>query len=416
MPAIARRRWRCSAELDQPDIPRRGPNAMFSLLAPGAHIPPHTGVANTRLVCHLPLIVPPGCWFRVGAETRDWEVGKAWVFDDTIEHEALNPSDALRVIFIVDTWHPGPVAGGARRGRGGDGGDRPGRADGGAVTARGGAAAEGRQSRRCRCGVRGRGEGGEERARSRGAAAARAAARAPSRRRAHVAGARPRPSRARGSGAGGRRVRESGGAGAERRAHRPQPRPLQRWRRGCQSVDLFERALALAPNDGAVLLGRAAAQLAEGRIDDAIAGLDGQLARHPGWIPGHATLAGCAGCAASARPSPQLRGRARRGAARGRDVARTGRTPDPRRPYTTRSGGDRRAAARRRGRTSPSTPSRRSLSPKRARSTRPTALFAALGPIAHVTIARYLRHLLRAGRPGGGGGVRRAAGSADPAR
>jgi hypothetical protein len=92
--------------LDQPNVPRRGPNAMFSLLAPGAHIPPHTGVANTRLVCHLPLIVPPGCWFRVGAETRPWEVGKAWVFDDTIEHEAMNPSEALRVILIVDTWHP----------------------------------------------------------------------------------------------------------------------------------------------------------------------------------------------------------------------------------------------------------------------------------------------------------------------
>ncbi|HEV7660618.1 MAG TPA: aspartyl/asparaginyl beta-hydroxylase domain-containing protein [Allosphingosinicella sp.] len=93
-------------ELGQPDIQRRGPNAMFSLLAPGAHIPPHTGVANTRLVCHLPLIVPDGCWFRVGAETRPWRPGEAWIFDDTIEHEALNPSDALRVILIVDTWHP----------------------------------------------------------------------------------------------------------------------------------------------------------------------------------------------------------------------------------------------------------------------------------------------------------------------
>jgi hypothetical protein len=94
------------AGLGQPVIPRRGPNAMFSLLAPGAHIPPHVGVANTRLVCHLPLIVPAGCWFRVGAETRLWERGKAWVFDDTIEHEALNPSGELRVILIVDTWHP----------------------------------------------------------------------------------------------------------------------------------------------------------------------------------------------------------------------------------------------------------------------------------------------------------------------
>ena len=93
--------------LDQPQVAGRSPNAMFSLLAPGAHIPPHTGVANTRLVCHLPLIVPPGCWFRVGAERRDWKVGEAWLFDDTIEHEARNESDALRVILIVDTWHPG---------------------------------------------------------------------------------------------------------------------------------------------------------------------------------------------------------------------------------------------------------------------------------------------------------------------
>jgi len=94
-------------ELDQPAIPRRGPNAMFSLLAPGAHIPPHTGVANTRLVCHLGLTVPPGCWFRVGDERREWTVGEAFVFDDTIEHEAANPSGELRVVLIVDTWHPG---------------------------------------------------------------------------------------------------------------------------------------------------------------------------------------------------------------------------------------------------------------------------------------------------------------------
>ena len=91
---------------DQPVIAERSPNAMFSLLAPGAHIPPHNGVTNTRLVCHLPLIVPEGCWFRVGDETRAWREGAAWVFDDSIEHEAMNPTDRLRVILIVDTWHP----------------------------------------------------------------------------------------------------------------------------------------------------------------------------------------------------------------------------------------------------------------------------------------------------------------------
>jgi tetratricopeptide (TPR) repeat protein len=94
------------ATLPQPDIATVSPNAMFSLLAPGARIPAHHGVANTRLVCHLPLIVPDGCWFRVGAERRVWRRGEAWVFDDTIEHEAANESAALRVILICDIWHP----------------------------------------------------------------------------------------------------------------------------------------------------------------------------------------------------------------------------------------------------------------------------------------------------------------------
>ncbi|MGL5838404.1 MAG: aspartyl/asparaginyl beta-hydroxylase domain-containing protein [Sphingorhabdus sp.] len=94
------------ATLPQPDIYGAGPNAMFSLLAPGAHIPPHTGISNARLVCHLPIIVPEGCWFRIGKETRLWERGKAWVFDDTIEHEAMNPSGELRVVMICDIWHP----------------------------------------------------------------------------------------------------------------------------------------------------------------------------------------------------------------------------------------------------------------------------------------------------------------------
>jgi aspartyl/asparaginyl beta-hydroxylase (cupin superfamily) len=94
------------AELPQPVVGGASPNAMFSLLAPGAVIPPHVGVSNSRLVCHLPLIVPEGCWFRVGAETRYWKPGEAFVFDDTIEHEAENPSGELRVVFIFDVWHP----------------------------------------------------------------------------------------------------------------------------------------------------------------------------------------------------------------------------------------------------------------------------------------------------------------------
>lgn len=92
--------------LPQPAIDLRCPAAMFSALQPRTRIPPHTGVANFRLVVHLPLIVPAGCGFRVGGETREWRVGEAWVFDDTIEHEAWNDSDEMRVIFICDVWNP----------------------------------------------------------------------------------------------------------------------------------------------------------------------------------------------------------------------------------------------------------------------------------------------------------------------
>jgi aspartyl/asparaginyl beta-hydroxylase (cupin superfamily) len=94
------------SKLPQPQVPGASPNAMFSLLAPRTRIPPHTGVANTRLVCHLPLIVPEGCGFRCGATTREWKIGEAFVFDDTIEHEAWNDSGELRVVLIVDLWPP----------------------------------------------------------------------------------------------------------------------------------------------------------------------------------------------------------------------------------------------------------------------------------------------------------------------
>ena len=92
--------------LPQPQVRLRSPTAMFSVLQPKTRIPPHTGVANFRLVVHLPLIVPAGCGFRVGGETREWRVGEAWVFDDTIEHEAWNDSDQIRIIMICDIWNP----------------------------------------------------------------------------------------------------------------------------------------------------------------------------------------------------------------------------------------------------------------------------------------------------------------------
>ncbi len=87
-------------------IPGQTPAVLFSLLRPGARIPPHTGMFNTRLICHLPLIVPEGCGFRVGNAVRPWVEGQCLIFDDSIEHEAWNNSDQLRAVLLFEIWRP----------------------------------------------------------------------------------------------------------------------------------------------------------------------------------------------------------------------------------------------------------------------------------------------------------------------
>ena len=110
--AVAENAARCPqamaalAEAPIARVANRSPSILFSLLRPGAHIPPHCGLVNTRLICHLPLIVPGQCVFRVGSETREWVEGKAWVFDDSIEHEAWNRSEGTRVILLFEIWRP----------------------------------------------------------------------------------------------------------------------------------------------------------------------------------------------------------------------------------------------------------------------------------------------------------------------
>ena len=97
---------RAMADIPLAWVKNRSPSVLFSLLRPGAHIPPHTGEVNTRLICHLPLIVPENCSLRVGNETRPVVEGRAWVFDDTIEHEAWNGSAETRVILLFEVWRP----------------------------------------------------------------------------------------------------------------------------------------------------------------------------------------------------------------------------------------------------------------------------------------------------------------------
>ena len=83
-----------------------GPEVMFSFLAAGTHLLPHHGVTNTRIVVHLPVIVPTDCALRVGGEIHAWQEGQLVFFDDTYEHEAWNRSGEMRVVLIMDCWNP----------------------------------------------------------------------------------------------------------------------------------------------------------------------------------------------------------------------------------------------------------------------------------------------------------------------
>lgn len=86
--------------------PGHAPEVFFSLLRPGTHIPPHVGLANTKLAIHLPLIIPDNCAIRVGGETRGWTPGEVRIFDDSFEHEAWNDSDQPRLVLIAEIWNP----------------------------------------------------------------------------------------------------------------------------------------------------------------------------------------------------------------------------------------------------------------------------------------------------------------------
>jgi aspartate beta-hydroxylase len=87
-------------------VREHGPEVLYSVFTPGTHLLPHRGVTNTRLVGHLPLLVPPDCALRVGGEVHEWKPGRVVVFDDTYEHEAWNRSPQTRVVMIFDIWNP----------------------------------------------------------------------------------------------------------------------------------------------------------------------------------------------------------------------------------------------------------------------------------------------------------------------
>jgi aspartyl/asparaginyl beta-hydroxylase (cupin superfamily) len=81
--------------------------AAFYMLGPRSHLLPHTGVTDMVLRCHIGVVCPSeGCELRVGTETRAEGNGRLLVFDDTLEHEAWNRTDAERYVLHLDVFRP----------------------------------------------------------------------------------------------------------------------------------------------------------------------------------------------------------------------------------------------------------------------------------------------------------------------
>jgi len=84
-------------------------SAMFSILAPGAYIAPHSGPSKSILRYHMGLDTPTNkeqCFIRVHGEKYHWQNGEAVLLDDTYEHSVVNNTNETRVILFGDILRP----------------------------------------------------------------------------------------------------------------------------------------------------------------------------------------------------------------------------------------------------------------------------------------------------------------------
>nr|XP_034833423.1 aspartyl/asparaginyl beta-hydroxylase-like [Maniola hyperantus] len=84
---------------------RRG-QVKFSAMEAGTHVRAHVGPTNCRLRMHLGLSNTKNTYIRVDKETRQWQTGKTFIFDDSFEHEVWHNGSGARLVLIVDVWHP----------------------------------------------------------------------------------------------------------------------------------------------------------------------------------------------------------------------------------------------------------------------------------------------------------------------
>ncbi len=84
-------------------------SALFSMLAPGTHIPAHRGVYKGLVNYHLGVLVPQEsekCRMQVGDRLIVWQPGQSYVFDDTNTHEVWNESDEERIVLFLQFHRP----------------------------------------------------------------------------------------------------------------------------------------------------------------------------------------------------------------------------------------------------------------------------------------------------------------------
>lgn len=84
-------------------------SALFSILAPGAHIPKHRGVTKGLINYHLGVLVPHDptqAYMQIADHRFHWEDGDSYLFDDTNAHEVWNESEQARVVLFMQVERP----------------------------------------------------------------------------------------------------------------------------------------------------------------------------------------------------------------------------------------------------------------------------------------------------------------------
>ncbi len=80
--------------------------AFISILDPNTTIAAHKGSTSLRQRYHLGIRIPADgvSRIRIGDTWKSWQEGKAFGFNDSIDHEVEHWSAQRRIVLILDTW------------------------------------------------------------------------------------------------------------------------------------------------------------------------------------------------------------------------------------------------------------------------------------------------------------------------